>query len=149
MPKETIRSNSIVLTHNGESHNIAEWARIKGFNFQTLYSRYDNKWEDDRILSPVSKGKGGYKVPLEVRQQQLIQYEKEKAEILRALRPLRERRTEDYLSHEELTRFLQLDDSLEDIRGKIKNVKKRIGEWNITHSNRASGQCSHIAQQGV
>lgn len=34
-----MRSN-INLTHNGETHNIAEWARILGVTYHTVYKRY-------------------------------------------------------------------------------------------------------------
>jgi hypothetical protein len=94
-------------------------------------------------------------VPLEVRQQQLFQYDEEMKEVLRDLKPLKERRYLD-LSWDEALLLSDLEDELQDLKFKIKNVKKRIREWNgnstywnRTHSNRASGQCSQVAQQGV
>jgi len=94
-------------------------------------------------------------VPLEVRKQQLEKYLQHKEEILRDLKPLKERRYID-LGVEELLLFHGLEDDLETIIDKIKNVKKRIKEWETgsTYLTRQSfkqgiGQCSHIAQQGV
>lgn len=94
-------------------------------------------------------------VPLEVRKGQLIAYTQVKEEILKDLKPLVERRLKD-LSYEEALLLHGLEDDLDEIKDKIKNVKKRIREWsgnstywNRTHSNRASGQCSQVAQQGV
>ena len=39
------RRNSIIIKHNGESHNITEWAKITGINRSTINSRY---WRGDR-----------------------------------------------------------------------------------------------------
>lgn len=34
------RRNSILIEHNGETHNITEWAKITGINRSTLKNRY-------------------------------------------------------------------------------------------------------------
>ena len=39
------RRNSIIIEHNGESHNITEWAKITGINRSTINNRY---WRGDR-----------------------------------------------------------------------------------------------------
>lgn len=39
------RRNSIIIEHNGERHNITEWAKIIGINRSTLNNRY---WRGDR-----------------------------------------------------------------------------------------------------
>ena len=39
------RHNSIIIEHNGEAHNITEWANITGINRSTLANRY---WKGDR-----------------------------------------------------------------------------------------------------
>lgn len=39
------RRNSILIKHNGETHNLAEWAKITGLKTSTLKSRY---WRGDR-----------------------------------------------------------------------------------------------------
>lgn len=39
------RRNSILVTYNGETHNITEWAAITGLNRSTLNNRY---WRGDR-----------------------------------------------------------------------------------------------------
>lgn len=43
-----------LLTHNGETHSIAEWARIIGIRLDTLLVRLDRqKWPVDRALTPI------------------------------------------------------------------------------------------------
>lgn len=39
------RRNSIIIEHNGERHNITEWAKITGIKRGTLNTRY---WRGDR-----------------------------------------------------------------------------------------------------
>lgn len=53
-PKEQANNkrNSHYLTHDGETHTIAEWAEIKGINYQTLYSRLTTKgWPVEKELT--------------------------------------------------------------------------------------------------
>lgn len=39
------KRNNIMLTHNGKTQSISDWARERKFNRQTLYSRiYDSGW---------------------------------------------------------------------------------------------------------
>ncbi len=50
------RSDNILLTHNGETHTIAEWSRITGIGTATLQYRKYQKWSDDKILTtPLRK----------------------------------------------------------------------------------------------
>ena len=44
------RSNHII-THNGESHNITEWASIIGLNPKTLFSRIYSGWSIETALT--------------------------------------------------------------------------------------------------
>jgi hypothetical protein len=57
-PKEqsnNTRQNRL-LTHNGETHTIAEWADITGINHDTLCSRVKLGWDDYKVIAtPVRK----------------------------------------------------------------------------------------------
>ena len=45
------RRNNRVLTHNDETHTIAEWSEKTGINYKTLYSRiYTLKWDIAKAL---------------------------------------------------------------------------------------------------
>ncbi len=44
------RSNHL-LTLNGETHNITEWAKILGKNPKTLFSRVYSGWSDEKALT--------------------------------------------------------------------------------------------------
>lgn len=44
------RSNHC-LTYNGETHTIAEWARILGVDYHALYSRVDGGWTIEEIMT--------------------------------------------------------------------------------------------------
>lgn len=45
-------SYNVVVTHNGESKTLAEWARVTGINKHTLKARHRNGWPVDKMLSP-------------------------------------------------------------------------------------------------
>ncbi len=50
------RTNSIILTIDGETHDLAEWAEIKGMPYQTLYKRVTiYNWPEHRYFEPVKK----------------------------------------------------------------------------------------------
>lgn len=50
------RTNSIILTIDGETHDLAEWAEIKGVPYQTLYKRVAiYNWPEHRYFEPVKK----------------------------------------------------------------------------------------------
>lgn len=40
-----------LLTHNGETHTIAEWSRITGIDRRNLYHRAYLGWDEERIFS--------------------------------------------------------------------------------------------------
>lgn len=44
------RRNSIIIEHNGERHNITEWAAIIGISRSTLNSRYARGDRGERLL---------------------------------------------------------------------------------------------------
>ena len=49
------RRNSILITYNGETHTAAEWSRITGIYWGTIYTRIHKGWPPEKILAPVSK----------------------------------------------------------------------------------------------
>lgn len=52
---------------NGEKHSIAEWAKIKGINEDTLRSRKFNGWNIEKILTtPIKTNKYAYKDELKI-----------------------------------------------------------------------------------
>jgi hypothetical protein len=53
------KSNNHLLTYNGETHSIAQWAEIKGMNPYTLYNRIlTYHWDAEKALTtPVKKTK--------------------------------------------------------------------------------------------
>lgn len=56
--KEQMRNktNSIMLTFDGETHDLAEWAEIKGIKYATLYSRVTIlKWPTEKLFAKVKK----------------------------------------------------------------------------------------------
>lgn len=44
------RRNSIIIEHNGERHNITEWAEIIGINRSTLNNRYARGDRGERLF---------------------------------------------------------------------------------------------------
>ena len=49
---------AIMLTYQGETHSIAEWARRTGLIKQTLWTRYELGWSTAKMLTtPVTRGK--------------------------------------------------------------------------------------------
>lgn len=50
------RTNNVILTYRGESHNIVEWSEIKQIPVRILYDRYYRKWDVERIFEqPIRK----------------------------------------------------------------------------------------------
>ena len=49
------RTNNYLLTYNGETHTIAEWADIMHINYWTLRSRIKRKCSQDRIFKELKK----------------------------------------------------------------------------------------------
>ena len=45
-----------IMDYDGESHTLAEWARIKGLMAVTIYGRVRKGWSPKRVLSPVTRG---------------------------------------------------------------------------------------------
>ena len=44
------------ITHDGQTHTLTEWAKIKGIPVMTLWSRLSNGWsEQDALTKPVCK----------------------------------------------------------------------------------------------
>jgi transposase len=44
------RSNNVVITYNGETHNIEEWAKITGISYMVIYNRHHRGWPPERIF---------------------------------------------------------------------------------------------------
>lgn len=44
------------ITYQGETHTIAEWARITGISENALYNRVNRNWDLDRIFSQKVRG---------------------------------------------------------------------------------------------
>jgi len=52
------RTSNAYITHNGETHTIAEWSDITGLSPKLLYQRKRLGWDDSRILTePVRHNK--------------------------------------------------------------------------------------------
>ena len=45
------RSTNRYIEHNGEVHTVAEWARIKGVGYDTLWARLKRGWDIEKALS--------------------------------------------------------------------------------------------------
>lgn len=45
------RTNNVLLTHNGETHCVMEWAEILGLKPTTIYRRIEYGFSVDRILA--------------------------------------------------------------------------------------------------
>lgn len=46
------KRNNVKLEHQGESHTLAEWARIAGLKRSTIYQRYHTyKWPIERCIT--------------------------------------------------------------------------------------------------
>lgn len=51
------RRNNHLLTHNGETHTMSEWAEIKGIKAATLYRRLKDGWMIEKAIeTPVING---------------------------------------------------------------------------------------------
>ena len=48
------RTNNRRITDNGETHTMAEWARINGISYSTIQSRLNRGWKEEDAIS--SKG---------------------------------------------------------------------------------------------
>lgn len=51
------RRNVIMLSLNGETHSISEWAEIIGIPYKTLYERYRRGWNTEDMLITKKYGK--------------------------------------------------------------------------------------------
>ena len=45
------RTNNHSVTYNGETHTIAEWARITGISENALYNRAYRNWDLERMFT--------------------------------------------------------------------------------------------------
>ena len=45
------RTSNVVISFNGQSHNIKEWSEITGIPYQRLYMRLRNGWSVERALT--------------------------------------------------------------------------------------------------
>lgn len=45
------KTSNINITYDGETHSLKEWSRIRGINYETLYSRYKRNWKIARMLN--------------------------------------------------------------------------------------------------
>lgn len=52
------RRNTVLITHNGESHTIPEWAEILGCSIRRLYDRYYRGQTPEQILSTERYDRG-------------------------------------------------------------------------------------------
>ena len=43
------------ITIYGEKKTVAEWSRVSGFPYKTLYNRLNKPWNDNTILKPIKK----------------------------------------------------------------------------------------------
>lgn len=51
------KSNTHLLTLNGETHTVSEWSKITGINRSTLNNRMWRGWSDEDVLTaPVTHG---------------------------------------------------------------------------------------------
>lgn len=49
------KRNNHLITYNGETHCLAEWAEILGVNVRTLIQRVHYGWEDEQVVSKPIK----------------------------------------------------------------------------------------------
>ena len=45
------RNNNILITYNGETKTLIEWAEIKNINYKKLWSRIKHNWSEDIIFN--------------------------------------------------------------------------------------------------
>lgn len=45
------RRANVYVTYNGQTHTIAEWARITGMSFTGMMKRYRNGWSPERMIT--------------------------------------------------------------------------------------------------
>ena len=45
------KRKNVLITHNGETHTIAEWSRLTGINRTTIRIRLINGWDDEMLFS--------------------------------------------------------------------------------------------------
>lgn len=51
------KRNNKLIEYKGETHTIAEWAKIKGFSYYTLYERIVvHKWNLERAMTQKQRG---------------------------------------------------------------------------------------------
>lgn len=54
------RRSAVLITYNGETHNIKDWSDITGIKYSTLRQRVVADWDIDKMLTvPVSKHNAG------------------------------------------------------------------------------------------
>lgn len=52
---EDVKNTQTIISYNGETHNLSEWAKIIGIKYQTLVSRYDRGVRGDKLFSKNNK----------------------------------------------------------------------------------------------
>lgn len=45
------KRNNNILSYNGETHTMSEWAEITGINVHTLWRRQKRGWDDEKIIT--------------------------------------------------------------------------------------------------
>lgn len=45
------------ITYNGETHNLKQWAEIKGINYKALWKRLHDGWSVERALTTPQKAR--------------------------------------------------------------------------------------------
>lgn len=53
--RAAMRSNNRLVTHDGETHSIADWARLVGITYGRLHSRIERGWPIELALNPNGK----------------------------------------------------------------------------------------------
>lgn len=48
-------SRNVLITKDGETHTMREWCEMLGLNYWMVASRYENGWDEDKLLIPPTR----------------------------------------------------------------------------------------------